>query len=192
MIVPARDAMGTAARPAPPERVAGNVSWGGKAQRASARASGRSIMRKLASGLVLTFAVVGSGTSAQAGPWCAFYDFIDIQLRLPQLRAVLRHDLWERRMVPTKLFRAIRPGSPIGQDASAFPLLTHCGDATWLRQFAIASQIAKSGHPRRVMRPAMTRPIGRTPVRTLPSHALRAGLGIGQQPENGGDDDGGN
>ena len=34
MIVPARDAMGTAARPAPPERVAGNVSWGGKAQRA--------------------------------------------------------------------------------------------------------------------------------------------------------------
>ena len=40
------------------------------------------------------------------------------------------------------------------------------------------------------MCPAMTRPIGRTPVRTLPSHALRAGLGIGQQPENGGDDDG--
>ena len=31
-------------------------------------------MRKLASCLVLTFAVVGSGTSAQAGPWCAFYD----------------------------------------------------------------------------------------------------------------------
>ena len=31
-------------------------------------------MRKLASGLVLTFAVLGSGTSAQAGPWCAFYD----------------------------------------------------------------------------------------------------------------------
>jgi hypothetical protein len=27
MIVPARDAMGTAVRPAPPERVAGNVSW---------------------------------------------------------------------------------------------------------------------------------------------------------------------
>jgi hypothetical protein len=65
--------------------------------------------------------------------------FIDIQLRLPQLCAVLRHYLWERRMVPTKLFRAIRPGSPIGQDASAFPLLTRCGDATWLRQFAIAS-----------------------------------------------------
>jgi len=52
-------------------------------------------------------------------------------------------------MVPTELFRASRPGSPIGQDASAFPLLTHCDDATWLRQFAIASQIAKSGHPRR-------------------------------------------
>ena len=31
-------------------------------------------MRKLACGLGLTFAVVGSGTSAQAGPWCAFYD----------------------------------------------------------------------------------------------------------------------
>ena len=31
-------------------------------------------MRKLACGLVLTFAVVGSGTSAQAGPWCAFYN----------------------------------------------------------------------------------------------------------------------
>ncbi|MEA2960443.1 MAG: hypothetical protein QOI46_541, partial [Alphaproteobacteria bacterium] len=30
-------------------------------------------MGKLASGLVLTFAVVGSGTSAEAGPWCAFY-----------------------------------------------------------------------------------------------------------------------
>jgi len=40
------------------------------------------------------------------------------------------------------------------------------------------------------MCPVMTRPSGRTPVRTLPSHALRAGLGIGQQPENGGDDDG--
>ena len=47
---------------------------GGKSQRASARSSGRSIMRKLASGLVLTFVVVGSSTSAQAGPWCAFYD----------------------------------------------------------------------------------------------------------------------
>ena len=31
-------------------------------------------MRKLACGLVLAFAVAGSGTSAQAGPWCAFYD----------------------------------------------------------------------------------------------------------------------
>ena len=31
-------------------------------------------MSKLACGLVLTFVMVGSGTSAQAGPWCAFYD----------------------------------------------------------------------------------------------------------------------
>ena len=31
-------------------------------------------MSKLACGLVLPFVMVGSGTSAQAGPWCAFYD----------------------------------------------------------------------------------------------------------------------
>jgi len=86
-------------------------------------------MRKLASGLVLTFAVLGSGTSAQAGPWCAFYDSSTYNCGFHS-RAVLRHHLWERRMVPTKLFRAIRPGSPIGQDASALPQLTRCGDAT--------------------------------------------------------------
>jgi hypothetical protein len=47
--------------------------------------------------------------------------FIDIQLWLPQLRAVLRHDLWERRVVPTQHFRAIRPGSPVGPDAFPCP-----------------------------------------------------------------------
>ena len=31
-------------------------------------------MRRPACGLVLTFAVVGSGNSAHARPWCAFYD----------------------------------------------------------------------------------------------------------------------
>jgi hypothetical protein len=74
MIVPARDAMGTAVRPAPSERVAGNVSWEEKLSAPARERSGRSAMGKLASGLVLTFAVVGSGTSAEAGPWCAFYD----------------------------------------------------------------------------------------------------------------------
>ena len=64
----------TAVRPAPPERVAGNVSWKEKLSAPARERPGRSIMRKLASGLVLTFALVGSGTSAQAGPWCAFYD----------------------------------------------------------------------------------------------------------------------
>jgi hypothetical protein len=30
--------------------------------------------------------------------------FIDVQLWLSQLRAMLRHDLWERRVVPTQHF----------------------------------------------------------------------------------------
>ena len=50
--------------------------------------------------------------------------FIDIQLWLPQLRAVLRYDLRKWRVVPAKLLRAIRPGSPIRQDASACPILS--------------------------------------------------------------------
>jgi hypothetical protein len=131
-------------------------------------------MGKLASGLVLTFAVVGSGTSAEAGAVVRLLRLIDIQLRLPQLRAVLRHDLWERRMVPAKLFRAIRPGSPIEQDASAFPLLT-----------PLPAPTGCGGLPSQVRPPAWSRHHrtherrGRTLVRTLPSHALAAGVGIG-------------
>jgi Protein of unknown function (DUF3551) len=41
---------------------------------APARGPGRSMMGKLASGLLLTLVVFGSSTDAQAGPWCAFYD----------------------------------------------------------------------------------------------------------------------
>ena len=41
----------------------------------SARSFMEKHMRKLACGLILTFVVVGSGTGAQAGPWCAFYDY---------------------------------------------------------------------------------------------------------------------
>ena len=74
-------------------------------------------------GLVLTLRRRRIGYQCPGRPVVRLLQLIDIQLRLPQLRTVLRHHLWERRMVPTKLFRAIRPKSPIGQDASAFPLL---------------------------------------------------------------------
>ena len=32
-------------------------------------------MNKLVGGIALLFLVSGTGTSAQAGPWCAYYDF---------------------------------------------------------------------------------------------------------------------
>ena len=50
-----------------------NVNWEEKIV-APARDRQGEALRKMACGLVLTFPVVGSGTSAQAGPWCAFYD----------------------------------------------------------------------------------------------------------------------
>jgi hypothetical protein len=51
-----------------------NASWGKRLVAPARDRPGRSDMSKVASGLVLTFILVGSGTSAQAGPWCAFYD----------------------------------------------------------------------------------------------------------------------
>jgi hypothetical protein len=73
-------------------------------------------MNILTSGLVLTFLVVGPSTGAQAGPWV-----VDVQLWLPQLRPVLRHYLWERWLVPTKHFRAVRSGPSVEEGR---PLLT--------------------------------------------------------------------
>jgi hypothetical protein len=87
-------------------------------------------MRKLASGLVLTFAVLGSGTSAQAGPWCAFYDSSTYNCGFHSYAqcyaTIYGNGGWCRQ----NFFEPIRPGSPIGQDASALPQLTRCGDAT--------------------------------------------------------------
>jgi Protein of unknown function (DUF3551) len=51
-----------------------NPSWGGKRSSRQREIVREKHMRKLACGLVLTFAVVGSGNRAYAGPWCAFYD----------------------------------------------------------------------------------------------------------------------
>ena len=48
-------------------------------------------------------------------------------------------------MVPTKLFRAIRPKSPIGQDASAFPLLRLAG--TVLPPTGCDTRRRKLGYP---------------------------------------------
>ena len=101
-----------------------NPSWGGKIV-APARDRQGKHMRRLACGLVLTFAVVGSGNRPRR-PLVRLLRFIDVQLWFPQLRTVLRHDLWERRVVPTQHFRAIRPKSTVGPDASPCPLLRAC------------------------------------------------------------------
>src|SRR3954469_10523663 len=65
--------MRTAVRRAPAGTHGNSGSWEEKII-APARGPGRSMMGKLASGLLLTLVVVGSSTGAQAGPWCAFYD----------------------------------------------------------------------------------------------------------------------
>ena len=44
-------------------------------------------MNKLIGGAALLFLVGGTGSGAQAAPWCAFYDASNLQLRLPQSSA---------------------------------------------------------------------------------------------------------
>jgi hypothetical protein len=68
-------------------------------------------MNKLVSGLVLTFLVASTG--AQAGPWCAFYDSSTYNCGFHSYAQCYATIYGERRLVPTKHFRAICPGSPV-------------------------------------------------------------------------------
>ena len=76
-------------------------------------------MNKLIGGAALLFLVGGTGSGAQAAPWCAFYDAVDLQLRLPQLPAVPGHRPRRRRMVPAEFFRALRRRSAADRQEDA-------------------------------------------------------------------------
>ncbi len=186
MIVPARDAMG-AARPAPPERVAGNVSWEEKLsaptrERAQGEAS------------CVNWQAALSSPSPSSD-----------RVRAPRPARGAPSTIHRHTIAASTATRSATPpsmGTADGADKTfsshpggiadrarrvRLPAIDAFAGANRLSRFALANQATRLVGSS----PDKERP-GRTPAAILPSSALRSGVGIGQQSENGGDDDGGN
>jgi hypothetical protein len=80
-------------------------------------------MKKLIGGAALLFLVGGTGSAAQAGPWCAFYDASTYNCgfhTFEQCLATVRRG----RMVPAKFFRRLqRRQAPGRQEGARLALL---------------------------------------------------------------------
>ena len=139
---------------------------------APARGPGRSMMGKLAGGLFIHTHRGRIEYGRPCRPVVRLLRFIDIQLWLPQLRACYATIYGNGGAAPTQHFRAVGPGSPVGQDASACPRLRACAASRIALHWSLAARrpasprrrSTSSGHQRKHKRR------GRTAVRTFLIH----------------------